>query len=374
MADLEKVTKGARTGGKASDERRRSAEQAGGIAVAGAALAAIPFAAEKLTGAGSKLADKAGDLTDDAKEKVTSELKDTAKDALPDSPGEMLGGGPLKKVFGGGGRSDDDDEGSKAAPGYGSGRRMPIQQSIDVALPVTEVFNHWTEYEDWPEFMHRIESAEQVDETTVSFQAKIWGISKRFEAEIVEQRPDERIEWNVTDGYAHTGVVTFHPLAENLTRVDLSLDIQPSNLIDKASRGMRFAKRAVRGDLHRFKAYAELDKERKKGSRQTIEDGNVKRARRSGSAGSSAREPEPQRLGSEARLQVVEVQVGELTVASRAHAQARTAARARSSRTTRCSTQGHRGRARRPARRPGGEGRRDRSRGRGSARPGLGDG
>ena len=89
---------------------------------------------------------------------------------------------------------------------------MPIQQSIDVALPVTEVFNHWTEYEDWPEFMHRIESAEQVDETTVSFQAKIWGISKRFEAEIVEQRPDERIEWNVTEGYAHTGVVTFHQL------------------------------------------------------------------------------------------------------------------------------------------------------------------
>ena len=137
--------------------------------------------------------------------------------------------------------------------------------------------------------MHRIESAEQVDETTVSFQAKIWGISKRFEAEIVEQRPDERIEWNVTEGYAHTGVVTFHSLSENLTRVDLSLDIQPSNLIDKASRGMRFAKRAVRGDLHRFKAYVELDKESKKGSRRTIEDGKVKRARRSGSAGSSSR-------------------------------------------------------------------------------------
>ena len=165
---------------------------------------------------------------------------------------------------------------------------MPIQQSIDIALPVTQVFNHWTEYEDWPEFMHRIESAEEVDDTTVSFQAKIWGITKRFEAEIVEQRPDERIEWNVTDGYAHTGVVTFHQLSENLTRIDLSLDIQPANIIDKASRGMRFAKRAVRGDLHRFKAYAELDKERKKGSRRTIEEGKVKRARsRSGKSSSS---------------------------------------------------------------------------------------
>ncbi len=88
---------------------------------------------------------------------------------------------------------------------------MPIQQAIDVAVPVKQAYNHWTEYEDWPEFMHRIESAEQVDETTVNFQAKMWGISKRFEAEIVEQRPDKRIEWNVTDGYAHTGVVDLPP-------------------------------------------------------------------------------------------------------------------------------------------------------------------
>ncbi len=165
---------------------------------------------------------------------------------------------------------------------------MPIQQSVDVAVPVKVAYNHWTEFEDWPEFMHRIETAEQVDDSTVSFQAKIWGISKRFEAEIVEQRPDQRIEWNVTDGYAHTGVVTFHPLSENLTRIDLSLDIQPSNVIDKASRGMRFAKRAVRGDLHRFKAYVELDKDDKDGWRGTIEDGKVKR-KRSGSGGKSSR-------------------------------------------------------------------------------------
>ena len=249
--------------------------------------------AEKLSKAGPKLSDKASELTDQATSKAKSELKDTAKDALPSSPGELLGGGgPLKKIFGGGdsgdGDSDDGGQGGRAAPGFGSGRRMPIQQSVDVAVPVKVAYNHWTEFEDWPEFMHRIETAEQVDDSTVSFQAKIWGISKRFEAEIVEQRPDQRIEWNVTDGYAHTGVVTFHPLSENLTRIDLSLDIQPSNVIDKASRGMRFAKRAVRGDLHRFKAYVELDKDDKDGWRGTIEDGEVKR-KRSGSGGKSSR-------------------------------------------------------------------------------------
>ena len=48
---------------------------------------------------------------------------------------------------------------------------------------------------------------------------------------------------------------------------------------------MRFVKRAVRGDLHRFKAYVELDHDEKDGWRGMIEEGKVKKAR--GSASSS---------------------------------------------------------------------------------------
>jgi uncharacterized membrane protein len=282
MADIEKATDRATQLAKRVTSGDGPLSNPAGLAIAGAVVAAVPFVAEKLATAG---AGKARDLADQAKDTAKSQLKDTAKDVAP-SPGEVLGGGPLKRLFGGGGEDDGDGDG-RAAPGFGSGRRMPIQQAVDIAVPVKDVYNHWTEYEDWPKFMHRIESAEQVDDTTASFQAKIWGISKRFEAEIVEQDPDNRIEWNVTQGYAHTGVVTFHPLAENLTRVDVSLDIQPSNLVDKASRGMRFAKRAIRGDLHRFKAYVELDKETKRGNRKKIEDGKVKRSQSRSARGRS---------------------------------------------------------------------------------------
>ena len=256
------------------------------LAIAGAAIAAAPLVAGGLSKIGlPKLSNKVSELGDQAKDKAKSQVKDTIKSATPDSPAELLGGGGmLKGLFGGADKSsDDDDSEGRAAPGHGSGRRMPIQQAIDVAVPVSVVYDHWTRFEDWPEFMHRVESVEQVDDGTVSFQVKIWGISKRFEADIVEQRPDERIEWNVTEGYAHSGLVTFHSLADNLTRVDVTLDVQPSNLIDKASRGMRFVKRAVRGDLHRFKAYVELDHEPEKGWRGTIEDGKLKRKRSSGS-------------------------------------------------------------------------------------------
>jgi hypothetical protein len=57
----------------------------------------------------------------------------------------------------------------------------------------------------------------------------------------------------------------------------VTLDMKPDGMVEKMGRGMRFAKRAVRGDLHRFKAYAEMEEEPEGGWRGTIEDGEVKR-------------------------------------------------------------------------------------------------
>ena len=57
---------------------------------------------------------------------------------------------------------------------------------------------------------------------------------------------------------AHAGVVTFHRLEKNLTRVMVDMDFVPQGMIEKMASGMRFVKRAVEADLARFKAYVEL--------------------------------------------------------------------------------------------------------------------
>jgi hypothetical protein len=132
-----------------------------------------------------------------------------------------------------------------------------------------------------------VDRVSQEDETHVSFKAKIWGISREFTAEIVDQRPDERIKWRVTEGVSHTGVVTFHELSDRLTRVDVDIDIQPGSLLEKAGRGMRHAKRAIRADLARFKAYIELEEDETGAWRGQIEDGDVKRRRTASSSGRS---------------------------------------------------------------------------------------
>jgi uncharacterized membrane protein len=185
-------------------------------------------------------------------------LKDAAKSALP---------------FGG----EDDKKGATkgGVPGVGKGRRMPVQQSVDIGVPLEAVYNQWTQFELWPNFMHRVTRVTQEDECTVSFETKIWGKSKEFTAKVETQRPDERVKWRVADGLTHTGVVTFHELAPRLTRVELGFDVEPGGLLEKAARGMRHIKRAARADLHRFKAFIEMQERETGAWRGVIEGGEV---------------------------------------------------------------------------------------------------
>jgi uncharacterized membrane protein len=88
----------------------------------------------------------------------------------------------------------------------GNGRRMPVQQAVDVAVPVETAYNQWTQFEEWPDFMHRVTRVTMDDDCTVSFATKIWGKTKEFKAQIETQRPDERIKWRVSQGITHTGV------------------------------------------------------------------------------------------------------------------------------------------------------------------------
>jgi uncharacterized membrane protein len=244
------------------------------LAATGVGIAALPVAVEQIA---KRVAPKASRAVSSLGDQAKQAAKGAAVSKLTPGSSDGQGGGLLSKVMPGSSNEDEDEKG-RAAPGHGgSGRRMPVQQSVDVAVPIRVAYDRWTKFEDWPDFMHRVESVDQADDTTLSVALKVWGITRRFEADIVEQRPDQRIEWNSTGGLANTGVVTFHKLADRLTRIEVSLDFEPHGMLEKMGRGMRFSKRAIRADLHRFKALVELDEEAEGGWRGTIEDGKVKR-------------------------------------------------------------------------------------------------
>jgi hypothetical protein len=125
-------------------------------------------------------------------------------------------------------------------------------------VPVDEAYEKWTQFEEFPKFMHRVLNVEQKDDDHVEWQEKIWFSKRQWQGEITDRRKNDRIAWKTTKGTSHSGVVSFHKLDSNLTRVLVTVDFHPSGMIEKMASGLRFVKRAVQADLARFKAYAEL--------------------------------------------------------------------------------------------------------------------
>jgi uncharacterized membrane protein len=268
--------------------------------------------------------------------KIAKGVKKTVSGGVKDAVGKNIDqSGGVSRIAKEAGKSvipgaGGDSKGKNEAPGgVGKGRRMPVEQAVDIGVPLSTAYNQWTQFEEWPQFMHRLQQVTQEDDCTVSFKTKMWGISKEFEAQIVEQRPDDRIKWNTTEGITHTGVVTFHELEDRLTRVQVTFDLEPGSLLEKAARGMRHVKRAVRADMARFKAFIEMREEETGAWRGVIKDGEVvtKNARQTQRTGSSSR----RRSSRSSR-------------SGRGHSRSSTSARSRSSSSPR-STSSSRGRS-----------------------------
>jgi uncharacterized membrane protein len=130
-----------------------------------------------------------------------------------------------------------------------------VVESIDAEVPVRTAYNQWTQFEDFPRFMEAVESVKQLDDKTLHWVADIAGRREEWDARIAEQIPDERIAWTSTTGAKNAGVVTFHRLHDNKTRVTLQMEVDPEGPIENAGAALGVLQRQVKGDLERFKKF-----------------------------------------------------------------------------------------------------------------------
>jgi uncharacterized membrane protein len=131
------------------------------------------------------------------------------------------------------------------------------EYSIEVDVPVRTAYNQWTQFEDFPHFMEGVEKVVQIDDTIIHWVAEIAGQHREWDAKITEQKPDERIAWTNIDGARNAGVVTFHYLDENRSRVMLQMEFEPEGFKDKAADVLGIVSRRVKGDLEKFKEFIE---------------------------------------------------------------------------------------------------------------------
>ncbi|MFB7646499.1 SRPBCC family protein [Streptomyces sp. NPDC056084] len=133
-----------------------------------------------------------------------------------------------------------------------------VEESIEVAVPVGVAYNQWTQFEEFPLFMQGVERIEQRTPTLTHWVTKVYGVSKEFDAKIVEQIPDERVAWTTVDGEVRqAGVVTFHRLDDRNTKVMLQLEHRPQGAVESAADKLGLIKHQITHDLKRFKTYIE---------------------------------------------------------------------------------------------------------------------
>ncbi|MGW3588458.1 SRPBCC family protein [Streptomyces fungicidicus] len=177
----------------------------------------------------------------------------------------------LKGLGGGGGKSK-----RKRSSGN---KPTVIIEHIDVGVPLRTAYDQWTQYQDFSTFAKGVKSANKSDDTTSDWQAKIWWSNRSWKAKTTEQVPDDRIAWSSEGAKGTTkGVVSFHSLGDNLTRVLLVIEYYPSGLFEKTGNIWRAQGRRARLDLKHFVRFITIKGEAEDSWRGEIRDGEVVRS------------------------------------------------------------------------------------------------
>ncbi|WP_030922946.1 SRPBCC family protein, partial [Streptosporangium amethystogenes] len=205
---------------------------------------ALSTVGDKVKGMTGKLTDYAGGggsgllstLTGSGGSLVGGLVKGLGKKAI---------GGLVKKITGGG-------KGGKG----GKLKITNIVESIDIGVPIRMVYDQWTQFGDFPKFMKKVENVDQPSDEKLEWKAQIFLSHRTWESTIIEQVPDKRIIWRSkgAKGYVN-GIVTFHEITPDLTRVLVTLEYYPKGLFEGTGNLWRAQGRRVRLELKHFRRH-----------------------------------------------------------------------------------------------------------------------
>lgn len=133
-----------------------------------------------------------------------------------------------------------------------------VEETVVVNLPVTTVYNQWTQFEEFPHFMGGIKQITQLSDDRLEWVAEIGGIRRQWEARVLEQVPDRKVSWAATEGATNAGTVSFEDLG-GTTRVNLVLEYEPEGLVEKIGDKLNVVENQAKADLQKFKEFIESE-------------------------------------------------------------------------------------------------------------------
>lgn len=128
-----------------------------------------------------------------------------------------------------------------------------IKESIEVNVPVRAAYDQFTQFEEFPKFMESVHEVRQLDDRRLHWKADVMGKPIEWDAEIIEQIPDEKICWRSTSGTLNEGIVTFRSLSRSRTRVTLEMTYEPRDTVESIGDALGAVRREAKSNLKKFK-------------------------------------------------------------------------------------------------------------------------
>ena len=104
-----------------------------------------------------------------------------------------------------------------------------VTKHIVVQRPAKEVYQLWADFENFPKFMHNIESVTRTGPGMTHWQMRgPLGSTLDWDASVTRDDPAEAIAWQSTGGDIETsGEVRFKPHGDKTTEISLTLRYSP---------------------------------------------------------------------------------------------------------------------------------------------------
>jgi uncharacterized membrane protein len=133
---------------------------------------------------------------------------------------------------------------------------IPVQRSIDVAVPLAMAWQEWMKLDSLPGGVHRVHEIEREGD---ELYGRIDSAGEPdWRAEVVDEREQDSFAWRSVEGSDCAGLITFHRLSDKLTRLELELDVLPTSPAEVIALNTPLARRRAELELRRFKAHVEF--------------------------------------------------------------------------------------------------------------------
>jgi len=133
-----------------------------------------------------------------------------------------------------------------------------VVETVDLEVPVSDAYRGWQQFESFGDFLSFVDSVTKIDATHHHWAITIAGATREFDTQIAEDIEDNRIAWTSVGGDVdHGGVVTFHRLSDDRSRVAVQIDWEPEGLLENLGAGLNVPNHAVSSALNDFKRHVE---------------------------------------------------------------------------------------------------------------------